>query len=552
MKKKIFILLTIIILLTATITTLLYLNNKKIINNIKNSYNEYITINKDTNIYNEKQDIIGTIKKDTYLELEYNKVNSKKDIYFKIKNSDYYVLYKDITKSEKKEKNINIKDYYVNLGINITTENTTNLYNEEKLEITINNSNSFNVIKSNENYYYIEYLNNIYQIKKDEIKETKEIETEPCSNYISILNYEKTEENCTVQNCVTINNLKKQFEKIKENGNYTITIEDYKLWHNNNINLKEKAILITSKDEKILNIAQEYNMYVETNIEALQFTDSNSKSEKNSSPIPRYNIINKTDENKFNQIINGEPVTYIEEKPPVYYHQLPDINSKANEIAVLNYHFFFDPEAGETCPDGNCISVQNFEQQLNYLKQNNYKTLTMDEFKKWMYGEIDLPARSVLITIDDGAMGTGKHNGNKLIPLLEKYQMHATLFLITGWWSIDNYRSPNLDIESHTYNMHEGNYCDGVSRGSKLLCSTKEQVLEDLKLSIEITGSKNAFCYPLYVYNETTLQVLKELDFKLAFIGGDYKATRNIDKLKIPRYHIYRQTTLDQFINMIN
>ena len=31
------------------------------------------------------------------------------------------------------------------------------------------------------------------------------------------------------------------------------------------------------------------------------------------------------------------------------------------------------------------------------------------------YGEIELPARSVLITIDDGALGTGTHNGNKLI-----------------------------------------------------------------------------------------------------------------------------------------
>ena len=39
--------------------------------------------------------------------------------------------------------------------------------------------------------------------------------------------------------------------------------------------------------------------------------------------------------------------------------------------------------------------------------------------------------KSVLITIDDGALGTGIQNGNKLIPILEEYKMHATLFLIT-------------------------------------------------------------------------------------------------------------------------
>ena len=176
----------------------------------------------------------------------------------------------------------------------------------------------------------------------------------------------------------------------------------------------------------------------------------------------------------------------------------------------------------------------------------------MEEFKKWMYGEIELPARSVLITIDDGAMGTGTHNGNKLIPLLEKYQEHATLFLITGWWPIENYSSPYLDIESHTYDMHEGNYCEGQPRGSKLLCSSYEQVLEDLTKSTEITGSKNAFCFPMYVYNNTTLQVLKDLEFKLGFVGGDYKASRNNNIYQIPRYHIYLETTLDQFVNMIS
>ena len=344
--------------------------------------------------------------------------------------------------------------------------------------------------------------------------------------------------------------LKEELNYLKENNYYTITIDDYKLWLNNNINLKEKAILLTSKED-LNEISKEYNLTIETDLKELSFTDSNSKSEKGTSTIPRYNIINKTDFETFKQIVNGETVSYYEPQL-TQTHQLPSENANATEIAVLNYHFFFDPEAGETCPDGNCKTVQDFEKELAYLKQNNYKALTMEEFTKWMYGEIELPARSVLITIDDGAMGTGTHNGNKLIPLLEKYQTHATLFLITGWWPIGNYSSPYLDIESHTYDMHEGNYCEGQPRGSKLLCSSKEQVLEDLKKSAEITGSKNAFCFPMYVYNDTTLQVLEEIGFKLAFVGGDYKASRNNNKYQIPRYHIYRETTLDQFVNMIS
>lgn len=217
-------------------------------------------------------------------------------------------------------------------------------------------------------------------------------------------------------------------------------------------------------------------------------------------------------------------------------------------VAVLNYHFFY---AGNSSCGINCISISKFEEQLKYLKENGYKALTMDEFRKWMYGEINVPQKSVLITIDDGAQGTGKHNGNLLIPMLEKYQTHATLFLITGWWSISNYKSAYLDVESHTHNMHTEGYCSGVSRGAKMLCLSEEEVIDDLKKSINITGSNDAFCYPFYAYNERSINILKNLGFKLAFAGGNYKATRSSNKYAIPRFHIYDNITMDEFISYI-
>ena len=233
------------------------------------------------------------------------------------------------------------------------------------------------------------------------------------------------------------------------------------------------------------------------------------------------------------------------------FKALPDINAKATKIAVLNYHFFYDPNKKEYSGDGNFTSVQTFEEQLKYLQDNNYKTLTMEEFRAWMYGEISLPARSVLITVDDGGKGTGRHNGNKLIPLLEKYNMHATLFLISGWWDKSNYTSSHLDIESHTHDMHTGNYCSGVSRGAQMLCLSDEEVLADLNKSIQTVGSNTAFCYPFYVHTAHTMELVQQAGFKLAFIGGESKATRSTNKYKIPRYHMYKTTTLVQFNHMI-
>ena len=224
----------------------------------------------------------------------------------------------------------------------------------------------------------------------------------------------------------------------------------------------------------------------------------------------------------------------------------------ATKIAVLNYHFFYDRSLGQSCNESICLESSKFEEQLKYLTDNDYKTLTIDEFKKWMYGEIELPKKSVLLTIDDGAKGTGFDNGNVLIPLLEKYGVNATLFLISGWWSPDNYRSEYLDIQSHTWDMHREGYCQSETRGSQLLCSSYEEVLRDLTNSINDVDSNTAFCFPFYAYNDTILKALDEKGFKIAFIGGGYKATRNSNKYLIPRYVIYNNITLNQFVSYVN
>ena len=63
---------------------------------------------------------------------------------------------------------------------------------------------------------------------------------------------------------------------------------------------------------------------------------------------------------------------------------LPREDALASSIAVLNYHFFYDPNLKEKGGDGNFTSVQTFEEQLKYLQDNHYKTLTMEEFRAWI------------------------------------------------------------------------------------------------------------------------------------------------------------------------
>lgn len=267
--------------------------------------------------------------------------------------------------------------------------------------------------------------------------------------------------------------------------------------------------------------------------------------------------INKSFE--FPIIIKDNKKYFIEYLNQLFYVLEDDVekivNEKNNEentaqrIAVLNYHFFYDPSLGEKCNTIICMTAQNFEKHLQYITDNQFLTVTMWEFEKFIEGNLRLPKKSVLLTIDDGAMGVA----NKAIPLLEKYNQMATLFLITGWWPLSNYVSKNLEIHSHGHNIHNQNECPGYGlQGGAILCKDKNYLLDDLSKSRKLLNNTTAFCYPFYDYNSYSIEVLKEAGFTIAFRGGNIKANIGVDKFKVPRFTIMSYTTFEEFKKIIN
>ena len=263
----------------------------------------------------------------------------------------------------------------------------------------------------------------------------------------------------------------------------------------------------------------------------------------NKDQVGEYQVNYEVEDSSKNKTTKSRKVKVIE-KPK---------NPGGQGIAVLNYHFFYDKSQGQSCGDSICEEISQFRQHLQWFNDNGYKTLTMKEFRDWMYGYTELPEKSVLITVDDGAAGTGKHNGNLLIPTLEQYKAHATLFLITGWWDISNYQgSQYLEIQSHTNDMHNEGWCSGVTRGARMLCQNNDQVREDLKKSIEIVKDKTSFCFPFYASDDRTIGIVKELGFEMAFVGGSRKARRTDNKWMIPRYPIIQSHSLNDIIEMVS
>lgn len=482
---------------------------------IKKNFKEYVeTIDTiDLYIKNDKYEKIGKIDKGIKLNLE--KIDGK---YYKIKNTSYYIKNNNL-----KESNIDLLEEYIPYNENIVTTTPTILYYGES-KVEINNSIEATILMKKENSYLIKYLNNYYEVQKENVNEIKTAnnnELKEATN-IPVLYFSNISNEMKYNNLLSETKLNEFLTYIKNNGYKIITRDKYKLWVEGSIILEEKSILLIS-DNKI------NDDILANTIKEIQINNKASK-------VNEYNAY-KIDNN-----INMSHLIDILSGVDIITKNIDD-STYATYIPVLNYHFFYDGTS-EVCNEVICLDTKNFEEQLKYLNDNGYKTLTMSEYVDWYNGKIELPKKSVLLTIDDGAFGTDTH----LPRLLNKYQANATLFLITAWWPKEKYVSPYLEIESHGYDIHRVGNC-GEAR---ILCLNHDEIIEDLNKSVELLNTKKAFCYPFYTYNNNSIKAIEAAGFEVAFAGGGYNSSRKSPRYAIPRYPIYKSITLGEFISMID
>ena len=217
--------------------------------------------------------------------------------------------------------------------------------------------------------------------------------------------------------------------------------------------------------------------------------------------------------------------------------------SEASAVPVTVYHFIF-LNGDTSCYEAICHPDTQIREHFQYLNDNGFFTVNTTELRYFIEGKLRLPEKSILITIDDGA------RAEHFIPVLEEYKINATLFLVSGWWPPEKFVSSYMELASHTHTLHNPGVCSG-GQGSAMKCLDWNTLIADLKTSRDWLHT-DAFCYPFYEYNDYAVKALKEVGFKMAFMGGYRKATKGIDLYKVPRIALNRYTTVNQYANLIN
>ena len=217
-----------------------------------------------------------------------------------------------------------------------------------------------------------------------------------------------------------------------------------------------------------------------------------------------------------------------------------------NGLPILMYHFFYDKNVSKGA-DSNWLEISAFEEQMKYLSDNNYYFPSWKEVEQYIDGKITLPDKSVVITVDDGDPSFFK----LAVPIIKKYNVKATSFVVASWygWDAVKYKSENIDIQSHSYDMHKS----GKDGKGIFLSKTYDEALEDIKKSQEVLGgnSVTAFAYPFGQYNDQSKKVLKEAGIKIAVTTKNGKVYKGSNKLELPRKRIMDGISLNGFKNII-
>ena len=180
------------------------------------------------------------------------------------------------------------------------------------------------------------------------------------------------------------------------------------------------------------------------------------------------------------------------------------------KILVLNYHQIDNKN------NPLAVSIRDFDTQMKFLVDSGCITITPDELYAGINGELDLPPKPVLITFDDGYID----NYTNAFPILKKYGLHATIFIIPAFTSV----YPGYMTWEQLKEME----ANGITIESHTLTHPKLEELPDDEIRVELLNSKNVLeenlghpieflAYPTGTYNLHIAGIAQDLGYKGAF-----------------------------------
>ena len=212
-------------------------------------------------------------------------------------------------------------------------------------------------------------------------------------------------------------------------------------------------------------------------------------------------------------------------------------------VAVLGYHNF-----SKTKPVTEMLlRTSEFRRQMQYIRDAGLRVISMKEFLDWRLGNLQLPARCVLITLDDG----WKSVYTDAYPILKEFGYPFTLFLYTKYLSgrgdsmtpamIREMQNNGATIGSHsTSHYYPKTWKEAEAAGEEANAAMMDVEMGDsFKRLSSLFGPINTYCYPGGFLTQAMLDRLPTYGYVAAFTVIPGKVTITEDVMQVHRYMVF-------------
>lgn len=236
-----------------------------------------------------------------------------------------------------------------------------------------------------------------------------------------------------------------------------------------------------------------------------------------------------------------------------------------NGIPVLTYHHILrDEENTRFRHTSTTTSVVAFSNQMTWLRDRGYSTLTLYQLEGYLRNRMNLPARSVVITFDDGLKSIYRY----AYPILKEYGFKATSFIISSrikrhpqawnpkalqFMSISEIQASQdvFDVQSHTHFLHR---VDGYRRPI-LLSRSYHNILFDFERSRRALSQFNPhvlyLSYPFGGYDDKAVKAANDAGFHMAVTTVRGKVKPGDNPFLLKRLYILRTDSLETMSRLI-
>lgn len=200
-----------------------------------------------------------------------------------------------------------------------------------------------------------------------------------------------------------------------------------------------------------------------------------------------------------------------------------------------------------------CLHISQFRVHLEWLDQHGFTPITLEDYRLYCDGQLELPRKPVILTFDDGYLDTYE----VAFPVLNEFGMKGVVFVLgdrtvrTNTWDWKyNGESVRLLNDHHILEMSEA----GIEIGAHSLTHQKLTLLDERTAWNEISRSRMllemllnkpvlSFSYPYGFVNDTVKMLVRDAGFTHACSVWSGPLSFGKDNFEMRRIPVVNSTT---------